>query len=140
MRECTKCGTKARTEAELELFCKEKKGKHGRRNLCKVCNRKRNLKWGKNNPDKRAKKSKTYHAVHVYKTTYEKYMERMATSDCCEVCGSKEKLGYDHCHSTMEFRGVLCNKCNRSIGMLGDTVESLQKVLDYLKGDKNEGQ
>jgi len=32
----------------------------------------------------------------------------------------------------MEFRGVLCNKCNRSIGQLGDTLESIQKVVAYL--------
>jgi hypothetical protein len=140
LRECIKCGTKAYNASELELFCREKKGKNGRRNLCKACNRKRCLEWGEKNPEKRAKKTIRYHATKVYKITYEQYMERMATSDCCEVCGSKEKLGYDHCHSTMQFRGVLCNKCNRSIGMLGDTVESLQKVLDYLKGDKNEGQ
>jgi hypothetical protein len=36
----------------------------------------------------------------------------------------------------MQFRGVLCNKCNRSIGILGDTVESIQKVLFYLTKEK----
>ena len=123
--------------SELELFCREKKGKNGRRNLCKACNRKRCLEWGEKNPEKRAKKTIRYHATKVYNITYEQYMERMATSDCCEVCGSKEKLGYDHCHSTMQFRGVLCNKCNRSIGQLGDTTESIQKALNYLKRDEN---
>jgi len=28
---------------------------------------------------------------------------------------------------------VLCNKCNRSIGQLGDTLESLEKVVSYLR-------
>jgi len=57
----------------------------------------------------------------------------MSTSDRCEICSSRDSLCYDHDHNTMRFRGVLCNKCNRSIGQLGDTVESIQKVLFYLK-------
>ena len=132
LRTCIKCGLEAHLEKELNLFCKEKRGKNGRRNLCKSCNRKRCLEWGKKHPEKRTRKTKAYHAKHIYKITYEEYIERMATSDCCEICGSKEHLGYDHCHDTMEFRGVLCNKCNRSIGQLGDTLESIQKVVAYL--------
>ncbi len=57
----------------------------------------------------------------------------MATSDCCEICGHKEHLVYDHCHDTMEFRGVLCSRCNGALGKLGDTVEDIERVLDYLK-------
>ena len=132
LRKCGHCGIEAHIEKELDLFCKEKRGKNGRRNLCKSCNRKRCFAWGKKHPEKRIRKTKNYHATHVYKITYEEYIKRMATSDCCEVCGSKEKLGYDHCHKTLEFRGVLCNKCNRSIGLLGDTLESIQKVVTYL--------
>lgn len=32
-------------------------------------------------------------------------------------------------------RGLLCNRCNTSIGILGDTVESIEHVLRYLKGE-----
>ena len=136
LRKCGHCGIEAHIKNELDLFCKEKRGKNGRRNLCKSCNRKRCLAWGKKYPEKRLKKTKNYHAIHVYKISYEEYEKRMATSDCCEVCGNKEKLGYDHDHTTMKFRGVLCNKCNRSIGQLGDTLESIQKVVDYLKKEE----
>ena len=82
------------------------------------------------------RKRRKHYAEKVYNTTYEKYQERMASSDKCEVCGSKDKLCYDHDHQNMKFRGVLCNKCNRSIGILGDTVESIQKVLFYLTKEK----
>lgn len=65
--------------------------------------------------------------------TPEQYAEAMATSDSCEICSSTHKLNYDHCHDTMQFRGVLCWDCNSAIGKLGDNVEGLQKALDYLR-------
>lgn len=39
----------------------------------------------------------------------------------------------DHCHKTGKIRGVLCNNCNAALGALGDSVERLQIVYDYLK-------
>ena len=133
LRECSKCGLEAHTEDELELFVKEEGCKYNRRLLCYSCNRKRVAKWGEKNPEKNIIGKLTSRARRTYKITYEEYIKRMATSDCCEICGSKEKLSYDHDHKTMKFRGVLCNKCNRSIGLLGDTVEGIEKVLFYLK-------
>jgi len=133
LRECSKCGLEAHTEDELKLFVKEEGCKYNRRLLCYSCNRKRVAKWGEKNPEKNIVGKLTSRARTAYKITYEEYIKRMATSDCCEICGSKEKLSYDHDHDTMKFRGVLCNKCNRSIGQLGDTLESIQKVIDYLK-------
>ena len=136
LRTCIKCDFKAYKEEDFKLFTKEKKALYGIRNLCKSCNRKKNRLWGRLNPELRLKKSKTWHANKVYKISYEKYIERMASSDKCEVCDSKEQLCYDHCHTTMNFRGVLCNKCNRSIGQLGDTIESIEKVLFYLNKEE----
>ena len=68
----------------------------------------------------------------MYGITIEEYDKCMETSDSCQICGSTDKLVYDHDHDTMKFRGVLCNKCNRGIGILGDTIEDIAKVLDYL--------
>ena len=52
----------------------------------------------------------------------------------CELCGRKDQqLLFDHCHDTLSHRGWLCNSCNKGIGLLGDTVESIEKVLIYLK-------
>ena len=44
------------------------------------------------------------------------------------------KLVFDHDHITLEHRGWLCDNCNRSMGMLGDTIESLELAVLYLKG------
>lgn len=80
-------------------------------------------------------KSKGYRVMQEYGVTLEEYNKRMSRSDCCEICGSTKSLVYDHCHDTMKFRGVLCSLCNRSIGGLGDTPDSLRMALEYLERD-----
>jgi transposase len=37
LRKCKHCGLEAHTEKELEAFKKDKKGLHGRTNVCKKC-------------------------------------------------------------------------------------------------------
>ncbi len=49
-----------------------------------------------------------------------------------ECCGTMGKTVIDHCHETGAMRGFLCVPCNRGIGSLGDTRETLQWALDYL--------
>lgn len=53
----------------------------------------------------------------------------------CHNCGrTDKKLVFDHDHETLEHRGWLCDNCNRSLGMLGDTIEGLERTILYLKG------
>ena len=136
LRTCKDCNLTANTEEELNLFVKCSRHTHGRRNLCYKCENKRDDVWRANNSESVLLKRQKYYAEKVYNISLEQYKKRMATSNKCEVCGSKDKLCYDHDHKTMKFRGVLCNKCNRSIGILGDTVESIQKILFYLTKEK----
>tara|TARA_R110000737_G_scaffold17925_1_gene35867 strand:- start:1435 stop:1869 length:435 start_codon:yes stop_codon:yes gene_type:complete len=137
LRTCKICGVKAHTDEELELFSKCKGCSYGRNIYCKSCHNKYNRERRKRNKHQYIEKNRAYRCKNIYGITLNEYYKRMATSDCCEVCGNKENLGYDHDHKTMKFRGVLCTNCNKAIGQLGDTIESVQKALDYLKGDKN---
>lgn len=55
----------------------------------------------------------------------------------CEICAKPGTsrfpiLRFDHNHETLAHRGWLCDKCNRSLGCLGDDVASIVKVLNYL--------
>ena len=66
--------------------------------------------------------------------------------DTCYCCGEKEgnrittKLVVDHCHQTKKFRGWICHKCNTGIGLLGDTIEGVEKAIKYLRrGEKKDG-
>ena len=59
----------------------------------------------------------------------------------CEICNKPSSQGncivFDHCHKKNIFRGYCCNSCNRSVGVLGDDIDGILKVLNYLlKNDK----
>jgi hypothetical protein len=58
----------------------------------------------------------------------------------CKLCGKDYDLVVDHNPITMQLRGALCRSHNVAIGVLGDTVESLEIVLQYLRGEELTGQ
>tara|TARA_R110000765_G_C18525580_1_gene558832 strand:+ start:53 stop:502 length:450 start_codon:yes stop_codon:yes gene_type:complete len=138
---CRICGLEAHIEEELELFHKKKTNNgilvpYGRENYCKNCRNKYNRKYRKENKFKTLEWGTKGRCKHIYNITLEEYYKRMSTSDCCEICGSKKRLSYDHCHDTLKFRGVLCSNCNRGIGQLGDTIEAVEKALFYLNKEE----
>jgi hypothetical protein len=56
----------------------------------------------------------------------------------CDKEGTRNNpIVFDHCHIRKKFRGYLCNSCNRSLGVLGDSVEGLLKSLNYLNVSEN---
>jgi hypothetical protein len=63
----------------------------------------------------------------------------------CAICGTSEsrmksttQLSIDHCHATGKIRGLLCNRCNRTLARLGDTLEGAMRFVRYLQ--ESEGQ
>jgi hypothetical protein len=57
---------------------------------------------------------------------------------CCAICGGKQRapfkrLAVDHDHRTKKVRGLLCNPCNRAIGMMRDDPALLWKAALYLR-------
>jgi hypothetical protein len=50
----------------------------------------------------------------------------------CAICQQEKPLVPDHKHGTTEIRGLLCSSCNTGLGKLGDSIEGLQRALDYL--------
>lgn len=62
-----------------------------------------------------------------------------AYDNCCAICGRESNpnkaLAFDHCHSTGELRGLLCDSCNTGVGCFRDDVALLQKAIDYLKAE-----
>ena len=98
----------------------------------------RSSKHYKKNREKILARTRTWKIQKHYGITQEEYDICMSTSNCCEVCGSPKALCYDHDHDTMKFRGVLCNKCNRAIGQLGDNEEGVLAAYEYLRREHNE--
>lgn len=99
---------------------------HNNTYCCKECARK-------------AKKDIYYQ--NKYGIGYKEYMILlMKQNKECAICGtSRDKtnsdiaFAVDHNHITGEVRGLLCNKCNQALGLLGDNKEGLKKALNYLK-------
>lgn len=60
----------------------------------------------------------------------------------CDICHQPERqtrsgevrmLNKDHDHSTGEWRGLLCSRCNAAIGMLNDNVALLRSAIAYIE-------
>jgi len=72
------------------------------------------------------------------------YNEKLkAQNYVCSICEEPEKvihhvsgkvksLAVDHCHTTGEVRGLLCQRCNRTLGKLKDSIDLLDKMKVYL--------
>ena len=56
----------------------------------------------------------------------------------CNICGKSwdgesEKLCIDHCHTTGVIRGILCKNCNHVLGHARDSIQTLERAIEYLK-------
>jgi hypothetical protein len=69
--------------------------------------------------------------------TPEQYNEMLADQLWgCAICGKSDSLGrrlaVDHNHITGKIRGLLCNRCNRAIGFVDESLNRLQSIANYL--------
>lgn len=74
--------------------------------------------------------------MRKYKLTLEDYERLKAEQGGCGICGKvykQKNYCVDHDHKTGLVRGLLCTNCNRSLGVFGDDVEGILKVLQYLQ-------
>jgi hypothetical protein len=53
----------------------------------------------------------------------------------CELCGEKSGIGivFDHCHKTGRFRGWICDRCNKVLGLVYDDPKLLRRMAKYLE-------
>jgi len=88
--------------------------------------------WRKNNPEK----VKNIELCKRFGITLEDYNNMLESQNHkCKICGGTDEhqaLSVDHCHTTGRIRGLLCNDCNRGIGMFKDNPSTLQSAIKYL--------
>lgn len=51
----------------------------------------------------------------------------------CRICLLPKRLVIDHCHTSGMVRGMLCYRCNTSLGKFADDPARLRRAADYLE-------
>jgi hypothetical protein len=127
VKKCIGCGiTKSRSE-----FHKSGGKEYYRDSRCKICRSIINRTAHK--PIIKNEFLKKYYGI-----TIEEYnLIFLKQNGCCAICGKHESefsksLSVDHDHVTGKIRGLLCIKCNLSIGGFEDNIELLDKAKEYL--------
>lgn len=102
---------------------------------CKVCNKAKRRREYSAHPEK----SRRWSLISKYGLTDKDYdLIWQLQGEKCALCGrtktlNEKNFAVDHDHRTGQIRGILCLSCNGHIGALGDTVESLEKALAYIR-------
>jgi hypothetical protein len=111
---------------------------------CKICDDLASKKW-KNNNTERAKESSRRRTIkfkyNIELSVYDDMLKRQ--SGCCAICETSKStstygknisphFAIDHDHATGRIRGLLCNNCNRALGLFGDSVVVLKNATKYL--------
>jgi hypothetical protein len=134
---CTKCGFQKSVNDD---FWKLATSKDGIASVCKSCRKVEKTNYYLRIRDDASYKNKKRLANYPskYGVTYQdKQLALFAQGGVCAACKQKATLWHlDHCHKTSNVRGVLCQKCNQALGMVNDSVERLESLIGYLKGDR----
>lgn len=97
--------------------------------------REQSRQWAKANPEKRrATKLKLMFGLSLL--DYDSILAKQGGS--CAICngpqiGKKKYLAVDHDHIDKRVRGLLCDNCNRAIGLFYDSPEVVESALRYLR-------
>lgn len=89
-------------------------------------------------------KRKDYHLKKHFNMSLNDYnLMLQSQNQSCLIClrhesEFKKKLAVDHCHQTGKVRGILCHGCNKSLGSLQDSIENLQRAINYLNKSREE--
>jgi hypothetical protein len=78
-----------------------------------------------------------------HNVTMDEYLRQLeAQNGTCAICGSEtvgtigvsiRRLCIDHDHGDEHFRALLCDPCNRLLGVANDSIELLQAAILYLQ-------
>ena len=102
---------------------------------CKDC-RRIYLSSLDNSQNKILNKEKKWYSQGIDKNfKYNNYIDMIRLQDGkCDICMEYigDKLVVDHNHQTGKVRGLLCNKCNLTIGMINENISHLFQCITYI--------
>lgn len=119
----------------LEQFYRNKTARDGRWPRCKVCDDARK---------ERSYEIRTLERIKRYTNfTIKEYQSMLEEQKgVCAICGQPETtqvygktraLAIDHCRVTDAVRGLLCQKCNQALGLMGENPNRVKALLKYIE-------
>ena len=118
------------TEKPVHEMTRNKSYADGYATICLACMRVYSKEKRKDIDFLRARQAKKFN------TTPEHLHELFTTQTVCQICkqvDERRALSIDHNHSTGKVRGLLCDKCNRAIGLMQENINSLKSAIEYLE-------
>lgn len=156
LKQCKDCAAEGIGEKPITEFHKNKLGRFGVSNICKIHATQRSAVWSRDNPDKRKQITAKWkkdnpdgvrnnylkYRFSITSAIYEQMLE--AQNGGCAVCHkpppSGGALDVDHDHNCCSgsktcgkcIRGLLCRDCNTVLGKVNDSVTHLSKMIEYI--------
>ena len=62
----------------------------------------------------------------------------ISTTMQCTICGDEGDLVVDHDHQKNTIRGIICNKCNKGLGLFRDNPDLLEYARIYILAANND--
>ena len=88
-------------------------------------------------------KGRNYRYLYAYNITLEEYNRMLEEqNNVCKIClqpeqmlhkGKAKRLCVDHDHNTSKVRGLLCQRCNTTLGRYEDNPELMKNLISYLE-------
>jgi hypothetical protein len=100
-------------EKPLDAYPRHPGIKSGRSAVCKSCKVEKNQ-------------------IYNYTITTKDGLDIATNCQLCKIDLTDIKVCIDHDHTSGLVRGIICNKCNIGIALLGDNLEGLEKAVSYL--------
>jgi hypothetical protein len=137
---CCVCGERK----HFDLFYNYKNKSDNKSYRCKLCDDKARRKWSTENPQKAYESMRGRNLKFRFNLSIDEYKQMLsAQGGKCAICEATENnttgdrkdwnFAVDHDHKTGKIRGLLCNNCNRGLGLLQDSAELLLKAKEYLE-------
>ena len=92
------------------------------------------MAWADKNRDLVKSRRRRGHLKKMYGITPEDYDRIFLEQEGrCGICGTDLDLVVDHDHTTGRVRGLLCRRCNRTLGQFEDDRELVRRALEWLE-------
>lgn len=162
MKKCTVLKCEQQNPQPLQNFHKNSRRKDGLSNKCKSCQKlydhikhkklsdevRGRTNWQINNPERaRGHVLKKFWPGSSWEIAVNNYNELFIKQNgLCKICNKEEtakqkgkpiRLAVDHCHKTGKVRGLLCDKCNKSLGLLKENFDTILNMAKYVQEHNN---